>query len=54
MAIAERWLASYFNLPTFELFDYDVYALCGDGCMMEVFSAKRPPFSKAANRVVVP
>jgi transketolase len=35
MAIAERWLASYFNRPTFELFDYDVYGLCGDGCMME-------------------
>ena len=35
MAIAARWLASYFNRPGFELFDYDVYALCGDGCMME-------------------
>ena len=35
MAIAERWLASYFNRPEFPLFDYDVYALCGDGCMME-------------------
>ena len=35
MAIAERWLASYFNRPGFDLFDYDVYALCGDGCMME-------------------
>jgi transketolase len=35
MAIAQRWLASYFNRPGFELFDYDVYALCGDGCMME-------------------
>jgi transketolase len=35
MAIAERWLAGYFNRPGFSLFDYDVYALCGDGCMME-------------------
>jgi transketolase len=35
MAIAQRWLASHFNRPTLELFDYDVYALCGDGCMME-------------------
>ena len=34
MAIAERWLASGFNRPGFDLFDYDVYALCGDGCMM--------------------
>jgi transketolase len=35
MAMAARWQASYFNRPGFELFDYDVYALCGDGCMME-------------------
>ena len=35
MAIAARWFASYFNRPGFEMFDYDVYALCGDGCMME-------------------
>jgi transketolase len=38
MAIAERWLASHFNRPGFELFRYDVYALCGDGCMMEGLS----------------
>ena len=40
MAIAERGLASYFNRPTFELFDYDVYALCRDGCMMEGISGE--------------
>jgi transketolase len=40
MAIAERWLASYFNRPGFELFDYDVYALCGDGCLMEGISGE--------------
>jgi len=40
MAIAERWIASYFNRPGFELFDYDVYALCGDGCMMEGISSE--------------
>jgi transketolase len=40
MAIAERWLASYFNRPGFKLFDYDVYALCGDGCMMEGISGE--------------
>jgi transketolase len=40
MAIAERWLASYFNRPNFDLFNYDVYALCGDGCMMEGISAE--------------
>jgi transketolase len=54
MAIAERWLANYFNRPTFKLFDYDVDALCGDGCMMEGISGEAPPCSKAANRVVVP
>ena len=40
MAIAERWLASYFNRPGFNLFDYDIYALCGDGCMMEGISGE--------------
>jgi transketolase len=35
MAIAERWLAHHFNRPDFTLFDYDVYAMCGDGDMME-------------------
>ena len=40
MAIAGRWLASYFNRPGFDLFDYDIYALCGDGCMMEGISSE--------------
>jgi transketolase len=40
MAIAQRSMASYFNRPGFELFDYDVYALCGDGCMMEGISGE--------------
>jgi transketolase len=40
MAIAERWLAGYFNRPGFDLFDYDIYALCGDGCMMEGISGE--------------
>ena len=40
MAIAERWMASYFNRPGFNLFDYDVYALAGDGCMMEGLSGE--------------
>ena len=35
MAIAERWLASHFNRPGHTLVDYRVYALLGDGCMME-------------------
>ena len=35
MAIAERWLAQHFNRPDFTVFDYDIYAMCGDGDMME-------------------
>jgi transketolase len=35
MAIAEKWLAQHFNRPNFEIFDYNIYAVCGDGCLME-------------------
>ena len=35
MAIAGLWQAATFNRPDYELFDYDVYALAGDGCLME-------------------
>ena len=35
MAIAGRWLAGRYNRDDFPLFDFDVYALAGDGCMME-------------------
>src|SRR5918911_1724545 len=35
MAIAERWLASRFNRPGHEIVDYRVYAIAGDGCLME-------------------
>jgi transketolase len=35
MAIAERWLAARYNKPGFDVFDYDIYAVCGDGCLME-------------------
>jgi transketolase len=35
MAIASKWMATYFNRPGFEMFTFDVYALAGDGCMME-------------------
>ena len=40
MAIAERWMATSFNRPGFEMFNYDVYAICGDGCMMEGVSGE--------------
>jgi transketolase len=35
MAIAQKWLAAHYNKPGFEIFDYNIYAVCGDGCMME-------------------
>jgi transketolase len=35
MAMASKWLAARFNTPDATLFDFDVYALCGDGDMME-------------------
>ena len=35
MAMASKWQAATFNRPGFELFDFDVYAIGGDGCMME-------------------
>src|ERR1700745_1983814 len=35
MAIAEAWLANRYNRPDFEIFGYNIYAVCSDGCMME-------------------
>src|SRR5436309_576589 len=40
MAMAERWMAAHFNRPGFEMFNYNVYALGGDGCFMEGISSE--------------
>jgi transketolase len=40
MAIAGKWLAANFNKPNFELFNFKVYALCGDGDLMEGVAAE--------------
>jgi transketolase len=40
MAIASKWMAAYFNRPGFEMLGFDVYALAGDGCMMEGISSE--------------
>ncbi len=40
MAMASHWTAARFNRPGFDLFDFDVYALCGDGCIMEGISSE--------------
>ncbi len=40
MAIASRWMSTYFNRPGFDMIDYNVYAICGDGDMMEGVSSE--------------
>ncbi len=40
LAVASRWLAAYFNRPGYTLFDFDVFALCGDGDLMEGVAAE--------------
>jgi transketolase len=35
VAIAGKWLGAHFNQPGFEIFNYNVYTLCGDGDLME-------------------
>ena len=35
IAIASKWLAANFNRPGFEVFDFNVYAMCSDGDLME-------------------
>src|SRR5262245_44245879 len=40
MALASRWAGARFNRPGFEMFNWDVYSLCGDGCIMEGISSE--------------
>jgi transketolase len=40
MAIAEKWLANRYNRAGFDIFDYRIYAIAGDGCMMEGISSE--------------
>jgi len=40
MALAQKWLAAHFDRPGHEIADYRVFALCGDGCMMEGVSGE--------------
>lgn len=39
-AIAQKWLAARYNKPNFNLIDYKIYSLAGDGCMMEGISGE--------------
>jgi transketolase len=45
MALAGRWLAARYNRDGHELFDFDVYALAGDGCMMEGVASEAASFA---------
>src|SRR3989454_3666690 len=40
MAVAEKWLADRYNRPGFAIFEYDIYVVCGDGCLMEGVTAE--------------
>jgi transketolase len=40
MAIARKWLANHYNKPGFDIFDYNIYVICGDGCLMEGVSSE--------------
>ena len=40
MAIAQKWLADRYNRPGFAIFDYNIYVVCGDGCLMEGVAAE--------------
>jgi transketolase len=40
MAIAQKWLATRYNRPGYDIFNYNIYAVCGDGCMMEGISSE--------------
>jgi transketolase len=45
MALAGRWLAKHFNRPEFKIYDYNVYAFCSDGDMMEGVSNEAASFA---------
>jgi transketolase len=45
MALAGRWLAARYNRPGFDVFGYDTYAVCGDGCLMEGVGAEAASFA---------
>ncbi len=40
MAIAEKWLGDHFNKPGYKLINYNIFALAGDGCLMEGITAE--------------
>jgi transketolase len=45
MAVASKWQAAHFNRPGFQMFDYDVYVIAGDGDLMEGVSHEAASFA---------
>jgi transketolase len=45
MAVASQWLGARYNRDGFTLFDFDVYAQAGDGCMMEGIASEAASFA---------
>jgi transketolase len=45
MAVASKWMAARFNRPDRTLFDFNVYAIAGDGCLMEGVSSEAASFA---------
>jgi len=40
MAIGQKWLAAHYNRHGFDIFNYRIFAVCGDGCLMEGVSSE--------------
>jgi transketolase len=45
MAVAGKWLGATFNRPGFPMFDFNVYAVCGDGDLEEGVSSEAASFA---------
>merc|ERR1712048_144953 len=45
MAVSAKMAAARFNTPEFEMFNHNIVALCGDGCLQEGVSAEAAAFA---------